>query len=139
MAKKKATKKRKGTPRTPPYEKYPEWSEARFFSFLRSALRSAWSKYPPKYTVLAKAKRKSQSENKRLKWEFQCNKCKHWYPQKEVSVDHEVPAGTLRTFEDLPEFCRKLFCSEEELQVLCSTCHSEKTRQEREDNKKEIK
>lgn len=138
MAKKKVAK-RKGTARTPPYEKYPEWSEARFFSFLRSALRSAWSKYPPKYTVLAKAKRKSESNNKRLKWEFQCKECGLWHAQKEVSVDHITPAGTLRTFEDLPEFCRKLFCSEEELQVLCSVCHSEKTRQEREDKNKESK
>lgn len=139
MAKKKATKKRQGTPRTPPYEKYPEWSNARFFSFLRSALRSAWSKYPPKYTVLAKAKRKSESDNKRLKWEFQCNECNRWHPQKEVSVDHIIPAGTLKTFEDLPEFCRKLFCSEEELQVLCKACHDIKTKQEREDKQKETK
>ena len=48
-----------------------------------------------------------------------------------------MPAGTLRTFDDLPAFCAKLFCSEDELQVLCKACHDEKTKQEREDKKNE--
>lgn len=117
--------------KTEPYAPHPDWTKARFFSFIRSALRAAWSRYPPKYQVLANAKRKSESSNKRLKYEFQCNKCKDWYPQKQVSVDHIIPAGTLRDFEDLPEFCRRLFVSIEELQVLCTVCHHKKSALER--------
>lgn len=130
---KKTTARRKGT--TPPFEPHPDWTEARFFAFLRSALRAAWSRWPPKYKVLAEAKRKSESSNKRLKWEFQCNECKAWFPQKQVSVDHMVPAGTLRRFEDLPDFCRNLFVGTESLQVLCDECHSRKSLAERQSTK----
>lgn len=35
----------------------------------------------------------------------------------------------------LPEFVRKLFCSADELDVLCHTCHDVKTKQEREERK----
>ena len=125
---KKAPATRKGT--TPSFSEYPKWTEAAFFSFLRSGLRAKWTRWPPKYEVLANAKRPSQSANKRLKYEFQCNQCKGWFPQKEVSVDHIEPVGTLRTFEDLPEFCRRLFVGTDKLQCLCSVCHRIKTNEE---------
>ena len=130
-AKKKAVRKNS----TPPFAEYPDWSEAKFFSFIRSALRAAWSRWPPKYQLLAKAKRKYEGPNKRLKWEFLCNECKNYYPQKEISVDHIDPAGTLRTFEDIGLFCQRLFVGEDKLQVLCSECHRQKTSQEREERK----
>jgi hypothetical protein len=118
--------------KTPPFEPYPEWTTARFFSFLRSALRSAYNRYPPKFGVLAAAKRPAQV--KRLKWEFQCASCKQWFPQKEVQVDHKEPAGKLQSFEDLPVFAKRLFVGPAGLQVLCSGCHGKKTREERAKN-----
>lgn len=133
VAKKAPAKKRRAL--TPPFPEYPDWSEAKFFSFIRSALRAAWSRWPPKYQLLAKAKRKYEGPNKRLKWEFQCNECKLYYPQKEISVDHINPAGTLRSFEDIGSFCERLFVGEDKLQVLCSGCHNIKTAQERADKK----
>lgn len=116
--------------RTPDFPEWPAWSEAKFWSFIRSGLRSKWSRWPAKYAVLAAAKRPYKGKNKRQKFEFKCAKCKKHYPQKEVSVDHIVPVGTLRDYEDLPEFCRKLFVGVDKLQVLCSSCHSKKTREE---------
>jgi 5-methylcytosine-specific restriction endonuclease McrA len=121
-------------PRTPPFAPYPAWSEAKFFGFLRSALRSASSKWPPKYEVLLAARRPSQSENKRLKWEFQCASCGLWHPQKSVSVDHIIPVGTLRTWDDIAPFCQRLFVGVDGLQVLCSVCHNTKTQEERKKN-----
>ena len=38
-----------------PYRHYPTWTEARFWSFIRSALRYAWNKYPVKFEVLKEA------------------------------------------------------------------------------------
>lgn len=134
MAKKKSTKKRKGTARTPPYPAYEEWSTARFFGFIRSALRSAYNKWPPKYNVLNAAKRAYEGPDKRQKWEYQCAECSQWFKGKEVSVDHITPAGSLRSFDDLPGFCERLFCGTDGLQVLCTTCHSAKTQKEREEN-----
>lgn len=121
-----------------PFLKHPDWSNAKLFGFIRSALRAAWSRYPPKYLVLAAAKRKYEGPNKRLKWEFQCNECKQYFPQKQISVDHIIPAGSLRSFEDIGPFCEKLFVGVEDLQVLCTAgCHQKKTARERDEKVKE--
>jgi hypothetical protein len=114
--------------KTPPFELYPEWTTARFFSFLRSGLRATFNRYPPKYNTLLGARRPAQSEDSRLKWEYQCAECKNWFPKKEVECDHITPAGTLKSFEDLAEFVRKLAGPQ---QVLCRTCHTNKTNNER--------
>lgn len=102
-----------------------------FFSFLRSALRAKSRFWIPAQECRKAARRPNQSSNKRLKWEIQCNKCKNWFPDKECSADHLQAAGSLNSFEDLPEFCRKLFCEIEGYQMLCSTCHNTKSQEER--------
>lgn len=107
------------------------WTTSRYFSFIRSALRQAWNKYPVKYQCLNNAKRPSQLDDKRTKWEYQCNECKGWFKTKEVQVDHKESAGSLKTYEDLPDFVRRLFCELDNLQVLCKVCHDKKTKEER--------
>lgn len=129
---KKAAKKvrRKGTARTAPCPQHPEWSMARYRTFVRSALRQAWSKWPPKFEALKRARRPSQSDNKRLKYEFQCAHCQQWHRGDEVSVDHIIPWGDpwSMTFEAA---LRALLVSAEELQVLCDPCHDIKTQSEK--------
>ena len=122
----------KGRTKTPPYPNYPAWSTSRFFSFLRSALRGAYNRYPPKFEVLKAARRDYKGQDKRTKWEFQCAECGEWFRASEVSVDHVIPAGSLNSFEDLPGFCVRLFCGQDGLQVLCTKgCHAKKTAMER--------
>lgn len=129
MAKKKiAAKKRprKGTIRTAICPQNPEWSMARYRTFVRSALRKAWMKWPPKFEALRRAQRPSQSDNKKLKWEYQCAACQLWHRGDQVSVDHIVPWGDpwSMTFIDA---CRALLVPVDELQVLCGVCHDVKT------------
>lgn len=107
------------------------YTEARFWGFIRSALRQKSTRWPPIYDVLEEARRPSKSKNKRLKWEYQCAKCKKWWPQKEVSVDHIIPTGSLKSFDDIPGFVERLFCEKDGLQVLCDGCHNVKTAAER--------
>lgn len=114
--------------KTNPFSEYPSWTEARFFGFLRSGLRTTSTKWPPRYGVLNAARRKSESDNKRLKWEFKCAICKQFFSQKEVSVDHIVPCGSLKSFEDVGEFCRRLFVGEQGMQCVCHSCHAIKTK-----------
>ena len=121
--------------RTPPFPEYEEWSEARFWSFVRSALRAAWSRWPPKYKLLNAAKRPYVGPNKKQKHEFKCASCGEYFPAKQVSVDHIEPAGSLRCYEDLPDFVRRLFVGEDKLQVLCEREHKLKTAEERRKNK----
>ena len=132
-ARKRATKKpaKKRAARTPPFSALPDWSEAKFWGFIRAGLRATYNKWPPKWTVLKAAQRPYQGSDKRCKWEYQCAKCGGWFKAAEVSVDHKVPAGQLRSFDDLPAFCERLFCSEDGLQVLHKACHDAKTLEER--------
>jgi 5-methylcytosine-specific restriction endonuclease McrA len=102
-------------------------TEAQFWSFIRSNLRLMSRKWAPRRHALAACRRPSQSENKRLKFEHQCSQCLQWFPQKQVEVDHIVPAGSLRSFEDIPGFVQRLFCEADGLVVLCEQCHQVKT------------
>lgn len=117
--------------KTPPCEVYPAWTQAKFWAFIRSGLRAKWTRWPPKYEAMAKVKRPYVGEDKRRKFEYQCAHCQGWFMQKEVSVDHIEPVGSLLSFDDLPGFVQRLFVSVDKLQVLCDTCHNVKTQEER--------
>lgn len=106
-------------------------TESAFWSFIRSALRQKSRWWKPITQCKLKARRPYKGPNKRQKFEYQCNFCKEWFPDKRVNVDHITPAGTLRSATDLPGFVERLFCEIDGLQVLCSKCHDEKTKQEK--------
>ena len=109
--------------RTPPWPPYPAWSTSKWWTFLRSKLRSAFTRWPPKYEVMADARRKYTGKNPRQKYEFQCAECRKWWKQTEVEVDHITPCGSLKAFEDLPGFVERMFCGKEGLRVVCKPCH----------------
>jgi 5-methylcytosine-specific restriction endonuclease McrA len=115
--------------KTPPFEPYPEWTTAKFWGFIRSKLRAGFTRWPPKYELLNDVRR--IVTGKRHKYEFQCNLCKGWFKQKEVEVDHIVPVGALKCPEDLAGFVSRMFVGKDKLQVVCKTCHKEKTKRER--------
>ena len=108
---------------------WPAWSDAKFWSFVRSGLRRKWIMWPPRFEALKKARR--PIIGKRHKWEVKCSKCKKWCLQKNVQVDHIVPVGTLKSYSHLDSFVRKLFVPVEKLRILCKTCHLKKTLEER--------
>lgn len=132
---KRATRKRavkNNLARTPPYEQYPEWTTARFFGFIRSALRAASSRYPPKYECLNKATRPYVGPDKRRKKERQCAICLGWFPTTQTEADHIVPAGSLRSWEDLVPFTQRLFCGVDGFRCLCKECHKKVTAEQKE-------
>ena len=49
--------------------------------------------------------------------------CREWFKRADIEVDHVEPCGTLRTYDDLPQFVRRLFAEVDELRVLCRDCH----------------
>lgn len=125
MAKKKAAKKRAS--KVPLTRCCGMWTEARFWSFIRSNLRRMSSRWAPKYKCLELARRKSESGNKRLKWEYQCAHCQAWFPGKEVEVDHIIPCGSLKSFADAAGFLERMLCEVDGFQVLCKGCHNKVT------------
>jgi 5-methylcytosine-specific restriction endonuclease McrA len=114
-------------------------SEATFWSFIRSALRQKSRWWKPISVCKLNARRLYKGANKRQKYEYACKKCKGWFPEKQINVDHIIPAGSLNCAQDLPQFVERLFCEQDNLQVLCTTCHDAKTLKEKQSKKKTIK
>lgn len=134
--------------KTPPFEPWPKWTTARAFGFIRSALRGAFNRYPPKYEAIKRAaslhpvldpqgvhvryKSGPRAGTRKHVNKYRCASCNELFAQNAVQVDHIIPAGSLKTFSDLPEFARKLFCSVDGLQILCKPCHTIKTKEDKE-------
>ena len=104
-----------------------QWTEARYFGFIRSALRSAFQKWGPKHEAKKDAKGAYNT--------YVCAACDGWFGSSQVEVDHIVPAGALKSYEDLPGFVERMFCEKQGFQVLCKDCHQLKTNNEREERK----
>lgn len=115
--------------KTPPFPEYEEWTTSRFWSFIRSTLRRAWTRWPPRYQALNDAKR--TVTGKRHKYEYKCSSCKKWFKQKEIQTDHIEEVGSLKDYEDLPDFVRRLFVAKDKIQVMCKSCHQGKTNDSR--------
>lgn len=110
------------------------WTEAKVKSFITSVLRAGYRRWPPKYETLKEASvgKKINKATKRMAEHYICAHCKKEYPGKEVNVDHIEPAVCPKQgFVDWDVFVKRLFCGKDNLQVLCSDCHTKKTNEER--------
>jgi 5-methylcytosine-specific restriction endonuclease McrA len=106
-------------------------TESAFWSLIRSVLRQKSRWWKPITLAKQRAKREYKGPNKRQKFEYQCNICKNNFPEKDISIDHIIPAGSLTCAQDLAGFVERLFCEVEGLQCLCSNCHTIKTKNEK--------
>lgn len=122
--------KKQPKPKAPKPYNAGTMTSAAFWGFIKSALRQKSRWWKPIREVKLAARRPSQSNNARLKWEFQCKACSGWFPDKEISVDHITPVGSLKCPEDLPGVVSRMFCEKEGLQCLCDTCHGKKTKED---------
>ena len=104
------------------------WTEARYWQFIRSALRQAYSRYPAKFQAKKAVER--TVAGKRHKYEYQCAKCDVWFQGKEIQVDHIEPAGSLSSYEDIAGFSKRLFCESDGMQVMFKPCHQLNTNAE---------
>lgn len=109
------------------------WTEARFHSFIKGALRNTSRKWQPISDAL-KAARTGRGE-------YLCNGCKETVPAttlegrkrvKNVHVDHIEPViDPDKGFESWDNVIERLFVEREGLQVLCSACHKIKCDEEK--------
>ena len=106
-------------------------SESAYWTFIRSALRQKSRWWAPIKQVKNEARRIYTGSNKRQKYEYQCFHCKKWFMEKEINVDHIIPAGSLNCGADLEGFVERLFCEKDNLQILCIHCHDKKTKDDK--------
>ena len=123
--------KKKRATKTPKVRNAGTMTESQFWSFIRSGLRQKSRWWKPITQCKMKARRPYKGPNKRQKFEYQCNMCNGWFPEKKINVDHIRPAGSLNCAADLPAFVETLFCETINLQVLCTECHDVKTKFEK--------
>ena len=110
-----------------------KWTEARFNTFVRSALRAAFRKWPPKFDVLKKARTSARINpaSGRMAMHYKCALCGTDFPMKGIQVDHIKPVVP-KNFTTWDDFINRLYCEKKGLQVLCKPCHKTKTAKERE-------
>ena len=116
-----------------------EWTDARFRSFVTSALRAASRRWPPKYKALKEAfvGRKENKKTGKLAMHYKCAKCKKQFVAADVQVDHIFPVVDPKTgFVSWDLFIDRIFCEIENLQVMCKPCHKVKTEEEKLERKK---
>jgi 5-methylcytosine-specific restriction endonuclease McrA len=116
-----------------------EWTEARFRSFITSALRAASRRWPPKYKALKDAfvGRKVNAKTGKLAMHYRCAACRKHFVAADVQVDHIVPVvDPKKGFVSWDVFIERMFVEIENLQVLCKPCHKVKTDKEKDQRKK---
>lgn len=109
------------------------WTESRFNSFIKGQLRAATRKWAPFSDALKTARIR--------RGEYLCNGCGEEVGAsividgkrvKNAVVDHIKPVvDPDKGFTTWDDFINNLFCEEDNLQVLCHECHTEKTNEER--------
>ena len=89
--------------------------------YLIGAARKVWRWSPARRGVKDRCK-----AGKKFKCET-CNKI-----VAKIQIDHIVPIGKApRDWQGWDDYYRKLFCSIDNLQGLCSDCHKKKSKKER--------
>lgn len=120
--------------KTPPSKAYPAWTEARLRAFITSGIRSVQRRWPPMQLAKNEGRIKKEVNGKMLFF-YQCACCEKWFRDKDIQMDHKVPCGSWKTFDELGAWVERLFCHKDGWQRLCKPCHQIKTNQEREARK----
>jgi 5-methylcytosine-specific restriction endonuclease McrA len=118
-----------------------EWTDARFRSFVTSALRAASRRWPVKYKALkaAFAGRQVNAKTGKLAMHYKCAKCKKLFVAADVQVDHVQPVvDPKKGFVGWDVYIDRMFCEIENLQVMCKPCHKIKTDQEKLERRKKV-
>jgi hypothetical protein len=107
-------------------------------SAIRSALRRTFSRSPIVREVMQIVRRerpwlrKDGSIASKPRVEYLCSECNNWHMGKNIQVDHVIPVVDPSSgFQNWDTFIGRLFCTKENLRVLCKDCHHEKTNKEK--------
>lgn len=96
--------------------------DKRFRSFLIKILRQASYLWAPRSNAL-KAARVGYGK-------YECAECKTITSRKEIAIDHIEPVIKVEGFDSWNEVIDRMFCEEDGFQILCHSCHKEKSMEE---------
>lgn len=100
------------------------------FTWVKRYIEGISIKWPARSEAWKTGRRISQLADKRTKFEHQCKKCKGWFKQKDIQMDHIVPKGRYSR-ETFFVWLERLFCDTTGFQKLCVPCHLTKTNEEK--------
>lgn len=109
-------------------------STAGFFGMIRSALRRLSIRWKPRGDYLLTVRRPKIGGG-RSKFEYECQVCYNWFIRAHIEVDHIVACGSLRSFDDIGPFVKRLLCEKEGFRSLCKGCHLTITNEGRKNEK----
>ena len=125
-------KKKQVNPRVPRTRNYNTETESQHFGKIRAGLRNISRWWKPFQVALRLASEKWEVGG-RLKTLYKCCRCKKCLDRQSVEVNHKIAVGSLKSYNDLPGFCERLFVEDVSLlEVLCKECHKEETAWQRE-------
>ena len=104
-----------------------QWSEARFKSFIKGALRAATKRWGPIHRTRKNA-RSERGVYLCVGYKKKAHKVRH---KDGICVDHISPIIGPEGFKTWDDVISRMFVEEEFLQVLCKACHDRKTKDER--------
>ena len=116
-----------------------QWTEARYHSFIKGALRAASGRWPPKWAV-KRAACVERGVYLCAGYKRRAHKVKASLPPapgrkrriNNTQIDHINPVIDPRVgFLNWDTVIKRLFCEADGLQVLCHECHKQKTKDER--------
>lgn len=113
------------------------WTKARFDSFIKSALRAASLKWPPRWKVLKEAFtgiKINQATGRKSK-HYLCAKCQKEFPTSQIEVNHKISVVPFEGLTSWDVVIDRLFCEPEGLEAVCKDCHKQITKQEKEERK----
>lgn len=115
-----------------------QWTSSRFYSFIKSSLRTASVRWAPRYETLADAfvDRRINVKSGKLAKHFRCANCEECFPQKDVEVNHIDPVIPLQGHDSWDAVINRMFCEKDGLEVLCKPCHKVVTQLENIERKK---
>jgi 5-methylcytosine-specific restriction endonuclease McrA len=112
-----------------------QWTDARYHSFVMSALRRA--QWPPKYASIARAYVRDGVNPKTGKpcKLHRCPQCSQLYPKGQMQADHINPVVPLSGFDSWDGVISRLYCEADNFQPICKSCHKIKSKQENKQRK----
>ncbi len=101
--------------------------------FIINTLRRASFRWKPRGEAEKKFRVPNGTfKNGKTKYGYQCAHCNEIFMKKDVCTDHIIPVVGEEGFTTFDEYIERMFCDADGFQVLCSSCHDEKTAIEKE-------